>query len=139
MFDTELAFAELLFDRAAMLELLLLRRKAGGGDIAVSSVKGVLRKSFVGDSTADAVTAEWRGVSGPVLVSWFMQSILREGKVLLLFPRCWKSGAAGCMRRPSSNAPTLGSGVNWKAAVGLIVSENETLVSFKSFASEVED
>lgn len=66
--DTELAFAELLFVRATMLELLLLRRKAGGGDIVVSSVKGVLRKSFVGDSTAeDAVTAECRGVSGPAL------------------------------------------------------------------------
>lgn len=29
--------------------------------------------------------------------------------------------------------------MNWKAAVGLIVSENETLVSFKSLASEVEE
>lgn len=68
--DTELAFAELLFDRATMLELLLLRRKAGGGDIVVSSVNGVLRKSFVGDSIAeDAVTAECRGVSGSMLVS----------------------------------------------------------------------
>jgi hypothetical protein len=70
--DTELGFVEGLFDRAIILELLLLRRKAGGDDTVVSRVKVVLRTSFVGDPSAeDDVTPEvFRGVSGPALVSW---------------------------------------------------------------------